>query len=236
MFGKVGKYAFYDAVVEIAHINPVRSDAYYISIQRRLFDKKNENKEDSNTKSMVFDTRDKSNTPKFSDIFGGSTKTALKSSRRDVSYRQHHRIIAGVKVPAKPIEPDNCCMSGCINCVWELFNEDVEDWKAKRLEAAHKLLEKNKLAKHTIEEWPKDWDPPKIVQNQGSHKVILEDHKPVSMPVGLQVFAEFEKKKKQKQKQKQNAAVNGNLLSNSTPKSNLNDISSEAKVESRATV
>lgn len=235
MFKKASKYAFYDAVVDIAHINPVRSDAYYISIQRRSLDKKNEGKESSTPKPLVFDTRDKSKTPKFSDIFGGSSKTALKSSRRDVSYRQHNRIIAGVKVPAKPIEPDNCCMSGCINCVWELFNEDVEEWKAKRLEAALKLIEKNKVSKHTIEEWPKDWDPPKILLDQNKGEVVIENLEAKTMPVGLQVFAEFEKKKKLRSKQKAQASIDANI--ETTPKSdNINGMSSNVKAESRTNV
>lgn len=33
----------------------------------------------------------------------------------------------------KPQEPDNCCMSGCVNCVWDAYREEVEEWaKARR--------------------------------------------------------------------------------------------------------
>ncbi|KAK4493932.1 hypothetical protein PRZ48_015118 [Zasmidium cellare] len=49
--------------------------------------------------------------------------------------------IAGVLVPPKPEEPDNCCMSGCVNCVWELYREDLEDWAAKSTEAKQKMIE-----------------------------------------------------------------------------------------------
>ena len=31
-------------------------------------------------------------------------------------------------------------MSGCINCVWELFDEDLKDWDAKRKQAAERLV------------------------------------------------------------------------------------------------
>lgn len=31
-------------------------------------------------------------------------------------------IVAGVKIPPKPLEPDNCCMSGCVNCTWFVGN------------------------------------------------------------------------------------------------------------------
>lgn len=44
-------------------------------------------------------------------------------------------LIAGVLVPPKPEEPDNCCMSGCVNCVWDLYGEEVETWAARREEA-----------------------------------------------------------------------------------------------------
>lgn len=32
----------------------------------------------------------------------------------------------------RPQEPDNCCMSGCVNCVWDTFREEVEEWSARQ--------------------------------------------------------------------------------------------------------
>jgi hypothetical protein len=234
-----GKYAYYDSISEIAHLNMVRSDAYYIARQRQQLAVKNKAEDDikrhgniekepiieKKDNTLVFDTRSKDVKPRFSEVFGGSTKTALKSSRRDVSYRNKHRKIAGVDVPARPIEPDNCCMSGCINCVWELFNEDLEEWKQKRIEAAHSLLKQKTqggLGKNgEIERWPSDWEfPPKILDKDLIHpdlKLKLKskkDEKDVEdiqgMPVGLQVFANFEKKKKEKK-------INTNRTKQRTP-------------------
>ncbi|KAL8765296.1 MAG: hypothetical protein Q9209_007571 [Squamulea sp. 1 TL-2023] len=34
----------------------------------------------------------------------------------------------------RPREPDNCCMSGCVNCVWDAYREEVEAWAASRRE------------------------------------------------------------------------------------------------------
>lgn len=39
---------------------------------------------------------------------------------------------------ARPAEPDNCCMSGCVNCVWDLFREEMEEW-ATRQKLAHRM-------------------------------------------------------------------------------------------------
>lgn len=35
-------------------------------------------------------------------------------------------IVAGVKIPPKPLEPDNCCMSGCVNCTWFVIRSGVD--------------------------------------------------------------------------------------------------------------
>ncbi|BFZ56590.1 hypothetical protein PYCC9005_003637 [Savitreella phatthalungensis] len=50
------------------------------------------------------------------------------------------KVYAGVTVPARPEEPLNCCQSGCIHCVWDIYREDVEDYQAKRKEARAALL------------------------------------------------------------------------------------------------
>jgi hypothetical protein len=52
-------------------------------------------------------------------------------------------LVAGVWVPPKPDEPDNCCMSGCVNCVWDRYGEEIEEWAAARKEA-DKALRKEK--------------------------------------------------------------------------------------------
>lgn len=221
-----GRYAYYDAVVAIADLNIVRTDAYYIARQRARLEQREDvhmRPEDtvagaSDTKSHVFDPRAGTKAPSFEQVFGGSSKTATQSSRRDLSYRNKHKLIAGVKVPARPIEPDNCCMSGCVNCVWELFNEDLEEWRHKRLQAARRLMAQNDQgglgAKGKMEVWPRDWElPPRILDAKfvssdlrahiEKNKGKMDDPDEVKgMPVGLQVFAMFEKKKKEQRKNK----------------------------------
>lgn len=74
-----------------------------------------------------------------------------KSSSRRIIGKT--RTVAGVQVPSKPVEPDNCCMSGCINCVWEVFNDDLREWRRKRKEAAQSI-------RNTEDIWPAEWYPP----------------------------------------------------------------------------
>jgi Oxidoreductase-like protein, N-terminal len=52
-------------------------------------------------------------------------------------------LVAGVWVPPRPEEPDNCCMSGCVNCVWDRYGEEMEDW-ARARKAADANLRKEK--------------------------------------------------------------------------------------------
>lgn len=40
------------------------------------------------------------------------------------------------RVPARPREPDNCCMSGCVNCVWDGYRVELEEWGERAARAA----------------------------------------------------------------------------------------------------
>lgn len=75
-------------------------------------------------------------------VFGDRARDALER-QRDLSSRS--RMIAGVLVPPKPEEPDNCCMSGCVNCVWERYREEVEEfadaWKEVRRKQGEMRME-----------------------------------------------------------------------------------------------
>lgn len=126
-----GKYSFYDAV-----------------LRSRLARSK--------SRPLVFEGNtlpEQENEKRLADIFGGrlTGQKASKNSSRYFSNDLFH--IAGVTVPMRPTEPDNCCMSGCVNCVWELYNDDLKEYKTQRKLAAEALRRKGGI-------WPLKYDPP----------------------------------------------------------------------------
>lgn len=48
------------------------------------------------------------------------------------------RTINGVPIPPRPAEPDNCCMSGCVHCVWDDYRDEVESWAVRLRQAQAK--------------------------------------------------------------------------------------------------
>lgn len=65
-----------------------------------------------------------SSTPPVANIIFASRLTSPAAARAQKGWAE-----------ARPAEPDNCCMSGCVNCVWDLFREEVEEWAARQTRA-----------------------------------------------------------------------------------------------------
>ncbi|KAG8169326.1 hypothetical protein KVR01_000071 [Diaporthe batatas] len=72
-------------------------------------------------------------------IFGSSLAGPAERAEQLARLREKSTLIAGVLVPPKPEEPDNCCMSGCVNCVWDRYRDEMEDWALADAEAKRKL-------------------------------------------------------------------------------------------------
>jgi hypothetical protein len=124
------------------------------------------------------------------------------------------KIIAGVTVPPKPEEPDNCCMSGCVNCVWDLYRDDMEEWAEKSAQArAANQAQRNEgvgsgqmvagggVPSHVATSMDDDgggsetnWD-----MDAGNDTSSLFD----DIPVGIREFMKTEKKLKMQQKKAQ---------------------------------
>ncbi|GAP92234.1 putative oxidoreductase-like protein [Rosellinia necatrix] len=65
----------------------------------------------------------------FSSRLAGPTQRADRlQSLRHAAQRQRGSLVAGVRVPPRPAEPDDCCMSGCVDCVWDRYRDEMEEW------------------------------------------------------------------------------------------------------------
>ncbi|WQF86645.1 Putative Oxidoreductase-like domain-containing protein [Colletotrichum destructivum] len=134
---------------------------------------------------------------KASIVFGSALAGPAARKQRLDELRRKSTTIAGVLVPPRPEEPDNCCMSGCVNCVWERYREEMEDWSAANAEAQLKLREQKGVSDSvTMDDdgggsesnWvPKD---PKIAKNMWDEKLYND------VPVGIREFMKTEKKLK----------------------------------------
>ncbi|KAM5429765.1 hypothetical protein McanMca71_006051 [Microsporum canis] len=77
---------------------------------------------------------------KFGIVFGTRLAGPGYSSTRynpSTTPKSAWRTVNGVPIPPRPEEPDNCCMSGCVHCVWDDYRDDVEAW-AQRINEAKK--------------------------------------------------------------------------------------------------
>ncbi len=72
-------------------------------------------------------------------IFGSRLAGPAERAERLADMQSRSTLVAGVLVPPRPDEPDNCCMSGCVNCVWERYRDELEQWAAAHTEAEQRL-------------------------------------------------------------------------------------------------
>ncbi|KAL7905622.1 oxidoreductase-like protein [Trichoderma velutinum] len=72
-------------------------------------------------------------------IFGSRLLGPAEEADRLAKKKAKSTYIAGILIPPRPEEPDNCCMSGCVNCVWDRYREDLEEWSATKAEATARL-------------------------------------------------------------------------------------------------
>jgi hypothetical protein len=129
-------------------------------------------------------------------------------NEREAELKKASTMIAGVLVPPKPDEPDNCCMSGCINCVWDRYRDELEDWAAASKEARTKLQAQRAAAKAASDAassmdddgggWETNWEE----DGDGREKDLFE-----GVPVGIMEFMKIEKRLKEQHKKEQSAGA-----------------------------
>ncbi|KAL7783638.1 oxidoreductase-like protein [Trichoderma ceciliae] len=72
-------------------------------------------------------------------VFGSRLLGPAEEADRLATKQAKSTYVAGILVPPRPEEPDNCCMSGCVNCVWDRYREDLEEWAMNKAEAKARL-------------------------------------------------------------------------------------------------
>jgi hypothetical protein len=132
-------------------------------------------------------------------------------------------LVAGVWVPPRPDEPDNCCMSGCVNCVWDRYRDELEEWAAARKEADRALRKEKgyeqgkkrrkqsglsgtglmlrdgeKGAEHTMVSMDDDGGGSETNWSTGLDTEFTSEELFKAIPVGIREFMKQEKRLKEK--------------------------------------
>ncbi|OCF45781.1 hypothetical protein I317_00269 [Kwoniella heveanensis CBS 569] len=117
--------------------------------------------------------------------------------------------VQGVMVPPKPIPPgeEDCCMSGCVHCVYTIYADDLETYSDAIVRARTALSE----AGIPQDQWPLQDELVTLDDTddvQAKNKIVIEETKKVEsgMDPSLSAFLALENKLKKKQAPESSAA------------------------------
>ncbi|KAL0243587.1 hypothetical protein I308_105554 [Cryptococcus tetragattii IND107] len=124
-----------------------------------------------------------------------------EQSKEKTKARTKEMIVQGIVVPPKPTPPgeEDCCMSGCVNCVYTVYSEELEGY-VEALDAAREALEAAYIPKT---EWPDE------VAKQGRGEDVMGEemqNTEDAMDPAMSAFFALENKLKKKQAPESSAA------------------------------
>ncbi|XP_044719012.1 Oxidoreductase-like protein [Hirsutella rhossiliensis] len=129
-------------------------------------------------------------------VFGSRLLGPAEQADRLAAKKAQSTYIAGVLVPPRPEEPDNCCMSGCVNCVWDRFRDDMEEWSARKNEAQMRLNDKEASIDADGGGSQGGWGV--RLGNAKIAKDLWDEEVFENVPVGIREFMKQEKRLKEK--------------------------------------
>lgn len=132
-------------------------------------------------------------------VFGSS----LAGPARRADLRSKGTLVSGVLVPPKPSEPDHCCMSGCVNCVWDQYREDMEEYMVASAEADRRTNARQGDEEEAPESMSIDDDGGGSeanwsVEPQKLARDFWDEELYKGLPVGIREFMKQEKRLKQR--------------------------------------
>ncbi|KAL3441911.1 hypothetical protein BJX65DRAFT_321967 [Aspergillus insuetus] len=136
-------------------------------------------------------------------VFGTRLAGPGRSSRYDPGSNAAWKTVNGVPIPPRPEEPDNCCMSGCVHCVWDDYRDEMEEWAALLAEAKAKGPSKKSVVPGAIPKMPDDAPGGTSMDDDGGGSEAnwslpgTSDDLFADIPVGIREFMKTEKRLKQ---------------------------------------
>ncbi|KAI1341232.1 oxidoreductase-like protein [Xylariaceae sp. FL0016] len=149
-------------------------------------------------------------------IFGSALAGPMKRAERLEALRKKSKLVGGVLVPPRPEEPDNCCMSGCVNCVWDRYRDEMEEWVSASKRADEALRAEGSASPRASSSedgvnamsmdddgggsetnWSMD-ELKKAAQRPKIAKDLWDDDLYKNVPVGIREFMKQEKRLKEK--------------------------------------
>ncbi|KAL4976543.1 oxidoreductase-like protein [Aspergillus desertorum] len=138
-------------------------------------------------------------------VFGTRLAGPGRSSRYNRDSNSAWKTVNGVPIPPRPEEPDNCCMSGCVHCVWDDYRDEMEEWAALLAQAKAKggTSKSSKVVPSAIPKAPVDGAASTSVDDDGGGSETnwslpgSADDLFAGIPVGIREFMRTEKRLKQ---------------------------------------
>ncbi|KAL4932270.1 oxidoreductase-like domain-containing protein [Aspergillus undulatus] len=144
-------------------------------------------------------------------VFGTRLAGPGRSSRYHPGSNSAWKTVNGVPIPPRPEEPDNCCMSGCVHCVWDDYRDEMEEWAAVLAQAKAKgeSLKSPKVIPGAIPKTPESGvDSTSLDDDGGGSETNWSvpgagagDDLFADIPVGIREFMKTEKKLKEMHRQ-----------------------------------